>query len=235
MTASDEWAWLYQDGHQRAMGDGIRGVTRTTYFRIVAFAVIPQLWEDSSVLLKRLKGKPYACVSNKYRTEMSNAFSTVTGFGLSGVTPLVDVSLNRFRGQNELSLAVPISGLVQELGLMQETATRLDFACSGDRVVEFLEWMEPYDQGRRRQRPLSAGVGVRVKQGVFQKWMSTKGLRVAYYIEFHRSVDRYKSEPQMNWKVCEGIIAKDSSTKVNDGQFTGNSLQTPYAPSDAFI
>lgn len=57
----------------------------------------------------------------------------------------------------------------------------------------------------------------------------------AYHIEFHRSVDRYKPETHMNWKVCEGIIAKDSTMIVRDCRFDGNSVQTMYAPTDAFI
>lgn len=223
-AASDEWVWLYQDGHQRPTSDKIRGVTKTTYFHLVAFAVIPSLWEDETTLFSMLRGrKAYYHVRNMYRTEMSTGLSSPPAFGVAGVMPLVGVSFNRFRGQNELSLAVPLLPLIREAKLTPEGNISLNYLQDGYRVVEFLEWMEPYDQDRRRQKPLSAGVGLRIARDTIQKWLSARGLSLAYNIEFYRSTDKYKSEPSMSWMSCEGLLAMNSAITIRTCRFDGDS------------
>ena len=220
---SKDRVWLYQDGHQRSKADRIGGVTRTTYFRIVAFAVIPTLWEDSSVLSDILKGrKPYFQTRNLYRAEMAGAFPSMSDFGAAGVTPLVGVSLNRFRGQNDLSLAVPLLSFAEELELSQAAGSLLNYVRGDDRVVEFMEWMEPYDQDRRRQKPLSAGVGLCIANRSIEEWLSAKGLSLAYYVEVYRSTDTYKPEPEMRWVSCKGLVAKDPTVIVGDCRFGGD-------------
>lgn len=145
------------------------------------------------------------------------------------------MSFNRFRGQNDLSLAVPLLPLGQELGLASEGITSLNFKRAGKRVIEFSEWIEPYDQDRRRQKPLSAGVGLRIQNEIVQEWLSARGLSLAYHIEVHRSVDKYRPEPQMSWQRCEGILAKNSATAIHTCRFDVDSAQAGYAPADAFF
>lgn len=125
--------------------------------------------------------------------------------------------------------------LGQELGLASEGITSLNFKRAGKRVIEFSEWIEPYDQDRRRQKPLSAGVGLRIQNEIVQEWLSARGLSLAYHIEVHRSVDKYRPEPQMSWQRCEGILAKNSATAIHTCRFDVDSAQAGYAPADAFF
>lgn len=213
--------YLYQDGHQRLVKE-YRTPTRRTFFRASAFAVEADLFALPEKLLASMSPRPTARVRNAYRSELPDVFPVSTSFPVDGVTPLVGVSLNRFRGRNELSLASLLPDIVADFGLVQDEEDPLAFRKDGSAVIEFTEWMEPYDQGRRRQLPIGAGVLLTVKRKILGEWLVGQNMKLAWFVEVHRSMDQYKPESEMDWATCRCVICDQQvATEVVASRYDG--------------
>lgn len=211
---------LYQDGHQRLVEE-YRTPARRTFFRACAFAVEVALYRTPEKLLTSMRPRPMAQVRNAYRFELPDVFPNSTSFPISGATPLIGVSLNRFRGRDELSLACLLPDIIADLGLMQDDKDALIFRKDGSAIIEFMEWMESYDQGRRRQLPIGAGVFLASSRAILEEWLAAQNKKLVWFVEVHRSTDKYKPESEMNWTACRCVVCDEVAAEIATSKYDG--------------
>ena len=200
----NEWLTIYEDGHQR-IGEKFGGSKRTTYFKLIAFMISSQ---ESKHIKQPQDSRiaPFCFMENCYTFEIPNVFPKSDDFPITEVRPLVGISENNFRGNNDLSIAAILPDLIEELQLSRESQTSLNYCRDGNVCVEFLRWQEEFDQDRRRQKPKSAGVFLKIRKDILQAYLDNSGYKLCYSILLRRSTDKYKSEEDMQWTHYEDMI-----------------------------
>lgn len=199
-----EWITLYQEGSQRTASDYSTKVPRATYFRVVTF-LSDRMVGNASDPAFALWLAPYRDMlavrtQNGYRHELKDDFAIVPPVPVSGVKQVIGFSTREFRGQDEPSPAMLLPEYLRALGVEQEEVFSLNYSQPSGGVVEFLEWQEPYDQGRRRQKPLSAGTLLRVKKRELEEHLNSTGQALWAMIELKRTIDQHKPEEEMHWE-----------------------------------
>jgi hypothetical protein len=193
-----EWIKLYEDGHVRT-GDEDR-TERTTYYTFTSFlarrSVLPEL---EGLILGDLIPLPYFLRHNFLRHEIPTAFPEGRSYPITDLRPIVGVSTNHFRGQDELSIAVPLADVIDELAFSRDNTYSLSFNKNGKPVVAWTEWQRAYDQDRRRQKPKAAGVGMSMRTDVLRQYLQQLDYVLCFDIRARRTADKYKPESKMNW------------------------------------
>lgn len=201
----EEWITLYEDGHQRAGDDHDRSGARTTYFTITAFLAEKAVIKKLDAFFTTYDLEPFYSTKNCYRHEIPDVFPASHLYPVPGLKPVVGVSLNWFRGQHELSIAALLPDIIEELGVSREHPSSLDFHKSGERVIGFDMWQEAYDQNRRRQKPLSAGVLLRIRTNLLESYLKSGSYVLCFSVNLRRTADRYVEEKEMAWSSFNGI------------------------------
>jgi hypothetical protein len=196
-----EWVTLYEDGHQRNLKGHVTGDLRTCYFRLVSFLVDPTRFHNVKTVNNRLQHLPIFLTENVYIFELSHSVPASSTFPVNGIRPILGVSNNRFRGSEALSIATLAPDVVQELQLTARNACSLDYELDGELAVHFYSWQEEFDQGRRVQRSRSAGVGLRIRRDLLDRYLARHGYEFYVHINLRRSADKYKPEPEMHWET----------------------------------
>jgi hypothetical protein len=200
----NEWLTIYEDGHQRT-GEKFGGAKRTTYFKLIAFMISSQ----ESKHIKQLQDSgitPFCLMENCYTFEIPNVFPKSDDFPITEVRPLVGISENNFRGNNDLSIATILPDILEVLQLSRENETSLNYCKDRNICVESLRWQEEFDQDRRRQKPKSAGVFLKIRKDIIQSYLDDWGYKLCYTILLKRSTDKYKSEEDIQWAHYETIL-----------------------------
>jgi len=194
-----EFLKLYEDGHQRTGTE--ERITRTTYFTVYGFlAREPILNELSELLRSNSIPIPYVLLRNLFRHEIPEQFPSSQSFPIPDVRPIIGVSKNLFRGQNELSIATLLPDVLDELSLSREHDHYLNFLENGKEAIFFTNWQTAYDQDRRRRKPRAAGVSLSIRGETLKRYLNRSDYRLCFDIQLKRTVDRYKPESQMNWR-----------------------------------
>src|SRR5258708_4175016 len=189
---------LYEDGHQRR-GDEIQRTKKTSYFRIVAFLAASG---DPHLLnaLEEGRFRPFMVVENRYRFELPAVLQNGSSFPISGIRPIIGISERAFRGQNELSIASLLPDAIEQLGLTRESPHSLNYLKNNEIALEFISWQDAFDGERRRQKPTSAGVSLRIKREVLETYLDAQGYHLHFLLTLRRSTDKYVPEEKMDWK-----------------------------------
>lgn len=206
-----EWVTLYQEGSQRTASDYSSKEPRSTYFRVVTF-LSDRTFGNPSDPAVALFLAPYSDTlairtQNGYRHELKNDFAIVPPFPVPGIKQIIGFSTREFRGQDEPSPAMLLPEYLRAFAAEQEDAFSLNYSHFSARIVELIEWQEPYDQGRRRQKPLSAGTLLRVKKRELEEYLNSTGQELWAMIELKRTTDQYKPEDEMHWEESTIIRA----------------------------
>lgn len=203
----DEWVTLYEDGHERAEDDR-KGWT--TYFKVIAYLLRSEEVTHLKELMQSEVPAPYLIFENCYRFEVPALFPHSTTFPLldDGIRPIIGVSDNRFRAQEELSIASLLPDLVEDFRLSREAKYALNFERDGQRQLEFIAWQEPYDQDRRRQKPRSAGVILKISRALLDRYLTDFGFALCYDVMLRRSADKYEPEKKMKWVAFRGAYPR---------------------------
>jgi len=196
---------LFEDGHQRTGTE--ERTTRTTYFTVYGFlAREPVLNELSELLRSNAIPIPYVLLQNLFRHEIPTQFPSSQLFPIANVRPILGVSKNLFRGQNELSIATLLPDVLDELSLSREHDHSLNFLENGKEAIFWTSWQTAYDQDRRRRKPKAAGVSLSIRSETLKRYINRSDYRLCFDIQLKRSVDRYKPESQMNWRSFRRIL-----------------------------
>lgn len=200
----DEWITLYEDGHQR-IGEKHGGTKKTAYFKLIAFMVSSTKCKQMEQI-KNIGIAPFCLMENNYMFELPNVFPISDAFPIAEIRPLVGISENNFRGNKDLSIAALLPDLIEKLKLTRENVTSLNYCKDGTVCIEFLRWQEEFDQDRRRQKPKSAGVVLKIRKDILQPYLNDSGYKLCYSILLKRSTDKYKSEEKMHWSHYENMM-----------------------------
>lgn len=196
-----EMITLYEDGHQRC-GAETQRTKKTSYFRIVAFLVAT----GNPLLLNAVEEhhlKPFIVVKNRYRFELPAVFQNGRAFPISGIRPIIGISKRTYREHNELSIASLLPDIIKQLGLTRESTYSLNYLKNNELALEFFPWQDAFDTERRRQKPTSAGVSLRIKREVLEAYLDAQRYELHFLLTIRRSIDKYVSEEEMTWRFHE--------------------------------
>jgi hypothetical protein len=200
----DDWITLYESGHQR-VGDSYTSDTKQIcYFTFVSFLVSSD-WENNKLdLMPRLKtASPFIYLENIYRHELPYILPHGKSFPISGVRPIIGVSKRAFRGQDELSIAALLPDFADEIQVVP-TYT-LSYERNGETLARLFQWQEKYDQNRRRQKPVAAGIRLQIQKQMLQDYLEKGQWSIHYIFHSRRSTDKYAPEEEMNWANFDRI------------------------------
>lgn len=196
----DEWVTIFQDGNQHTQS---ARVPRATYFTVTTFrldtSIVDVTDADFASDLISFGDRLGITSQNAFRHELASSLEPQT-FLLPGVTQFLEVTKREFRGQFAPSVAAILPEYLWESGFEKEDAFSLNYSDPTGRVVECFEWQEPYDQGRRRQKPRSAGTLLRIKRRELEEHLSSTGQELWAMIEVRRTTDQHKPEDEMHWE-----------------------------------
>ncbi len=199
----DEWVTIFQDGNQHTRSDFSAKIPRATYFTVTTFlldtSIVDVTDADFASGLISFGDRLANTSQNAFRHELASSLEPQT-FLLPGVTQFLEVTKREFRGQFAPSVAAILPEYLWELGFEKEDAFSLNYSDPTGRVVECSEWQEPYDQGRRRQKPLSAGTLLRIRRREIEEHLSSTGQELWAMIEVRRTTDQHKPEDEMHWE-----------------------------------
>lgn len=200
---SGEWVTLFEDGHQRLGAEMDRRTARTCYFRVIPFIINSSILDsaDSDILesLRLYLPVIMPAAQNLYRYELFEPLSKPVPPSIP-VSPVVFISENKFRGQVDLSIATVLPHITAALNLQAENDYSLNYSDGVKRVIDFSKWQAPYDQDRRRQKPRSAGVILRIRRDVLTSFLVENNQKLCYLLFLKRSTDSYKEEEDMDWQ-----------------------------------
>jgi hypothetical protein len=149
---------------------------------------------------------PYYSTENCYRHEIPDAFPAGSSYPYADIKPIIGISQNWFRGQHELSIATLLPDFLSELNLTREHPYSLNYHKSGEQVIDFFVWQQAYDQGRRRQKPKSAGVSLRIRKSLLESYLQNHNYTLCFILNSRRATDSYVSEEKMNWRAFQRIF-----------------------------
>lgn len=92
-----------------------------------------------------------------------------------------------------------------ELDVSLENAYSLNYLQNNTKIVEFFSWQEQFDQHRRRQKPESAGVLLKIRREVLDQYLIQNNFLVCYIVELNRTVDVNKLENKMTWNSWHSV------------------------------
>lgn len=200
----DEWITLYESGHQRLGDRHTSDPKQTCYFTLVSFLVSSSFENTNFDLVSRLKNvSPFIHLENVYRHELPSLLPNSRSFPLSGIKPIIGVSERAFRGQDELSIAALLPDFAEELQLLP-TET-LNYKRDSKTLGRLYQWQEKYDQDRRRQKPVAAGIRLQIKKQALHDFLQNDLWNVYYAFYVRRSINNYSPEGNMSWVNFSGI------------------------------
>jgi hypothetical protein len=209
IARDDEWITLYEDGSQRTGNDYDRSGASSTYFNVIAFLADKSVVQEVGKLFSTYAPTPYFMTKNRYRHEIPNLFPAGSSYPTDKIKPIIGISRNLFRGQQELSIAALLPDFLEELGLSREDSSSLNFHKNGERLVEFISWQEAYDQDRRRQKPVSAGVLLKVRKSLLESYLHSHNYQLCFIVSSKRTTDKYVPEEKMNWRSIQRIFTHE--------------------------
>jgi hypothetical protein len=209
VARDEEWITLYEDGSQRTGNDYDRSGASATYFNVIAFLADKSVLQEVGKLFSTYAPTPYFITKNHYRHEIPHLFPAGSSYPADEIKPIIGISRNLFRGQQELSIAALLPDFLEELGLSREDSSSLNFHKSGERLIEFISWQEAYDQNRRRQQPVSAGVLLKVRKSLLESYLQSHNYRLCFVVSSKRTTDKYVTEEKMNWRSIQHIFTHE--------------------------
>ena len=210
VNREEETITIYEDGHQRS-GDDTQRTKRSTYFRIVAFLIASDQPQALDQLNKR-QLRPFRIIKNRYRFEIPLGFQNGSAFPIPGIKPIIGLSERAFRGQDDLSIASLLPDMIESLGLTREKPQSLNYLKNNESVLHFFSWQEAFDEGRRRQKPTSASVSLRIKRKVLDDYLDIHHYHLYFLLMLRRTTDKYTPEEDMDWRYFEVIYPLEQST-----------------------
>ncbi|MDA0243018.1 MAG: hypothetical protein OT477_06355 [Chloroflexi bacterium] len=199
----DECVVLYESGHQRAGERYSSDTKRTCHFTVISFLVSSDWSIDQIDLNTVLPFSPFISRENIYRHELPYVLPLGNSFPISRVRPVVGISKREFRGQDDLSIAALLPDFANELQVVP-TIT-LNYERDGETPIKLIQWQEKYDQGRRRQKPFSAGVRLQIEREMLQKYLEDGQWSIHYIFHCRRSIGKYTPEKDMEWEEFDRV------------------------------
>lgn len=176
----------------------------TCYFEVIAFL------KNKEGKLKKLSKNPYLELENQYAHEIPSHNYNSSFYNEKGISALIHLSYNNFRGEPDLVNANLLSDLFAKIGIEQRSL--LEIICKDDHFpLKASRWSSASTSGtdRRRYKPESNGFNLKIKKNVLVDYLNSNNLKLCYHIKLERSSSEYIPEENMNWFDLVRIVEID--------------------------
>lgn len=156
--------------------------------------------EDSILENGNIKLTPVIREENLYANELPKDYIDSTSFPLKEIKPLLEISLNNFRGESDLSSAMLLTDVLSDFGI--KNISLLDLLMEKDNYpVKAFRWQNAYASGlgRRRYKPTSEGFILKIKKVTLLNYLKENNMELCYDISLKRSVTKNRPDDHMIW------------------------------------
>ena len=178
-------------------------VSGTCYFEIKAFL------KSKDHDLTGLDIMPFFQLENQYAYELPLVGYFASSFPSTQVKPLIQISYNNFRGEQDLVNSNLFTDAFWDLGLNEKNLLDI-FSAREDYPIKVIRWMNSYTAGPswRRYKPSSEGFTLKIMIKTFLDFLKKNDLVLCYHIQLKRSTDESRAENSMKWsKLNRTLIA----------------------------
>lgn len=196
-----EYITLVEFGNQRT--HRYKELSGTCYFEIRAFL------KSKNFDLNEIDPLPFIQQENQYAYELPLVGYYSSSFPLKEVKPLVQISYNDFRGEQDLANANLFTDTFLDLGIDEKTILEL-FTAEEDYPLKVISWINSYTSGPswRRYKPSSEGFTIKIEKHTLLDFLQKNDLMLCYNIRLRRSADENRPENSMRWcKLDKNFIA----------------------------
>lgn len=203
----NEYITLFECGNQRNK-EKYEKNSPTSYFMVYSF--LSKANTDISILEKEKKELAlFFEYENIYNNEFPGTTINPNTFPISTIKPLLETSINKFRGEKGLSKAIPFLTIMDELGI--EHKCLIEILLQRDEYpIEAFFWKGEYTFGRRRFKPVSEGFTLKIRKDILTKYLKENNMSLCYDFALRRSIDGYNiPENDMKWEYLHKRVIAD--------------------------
>ena len=134
-----------------------------------------------------------------YAYELPTKLTSIN-FPINVIRPIIEISLNNFRGEQDLACAFLLSDCLSDLGIPNLNLLEV-LKDNNQSCLEAFYWQNAYTSGgdRRRYKPTSEGFTLKIKRKALMAFLDKTEMTLCYDISLSRSTTNYKSEDNMAW------------------------------------
>ena len=187
-----DYITLVEYGNQRV--NRYKELNGTCYFEVRAFL------KKQDFDLTKMDNLPFIQLENQYAYELPLAEYNSSTFPINQIVPLIQISCNNFRGEQDLVNTNLFSDTFLKFGI--EEKNLLDIIINQDSLpLKAFKWINAYTSGtdRRRYKPSSEGLTFKIEKEILINYLKKNNLVLCYNVKLKRSADEYIPESHMNW------------------------------------
>lgn len=192
----EEYITLVECGCQRK--NTSKEFSGTCYFEVKAYLKTKDFETDDYEFL------PFSIKENEYAYELPLDGHYSADFPTKHLKPLVQMSYNSFRGEDDAAIANLLGDIFMAIGFEKKNLLEI-FTAKPDYPVKATRWINSYTSGAgwRRYKPSSDGFTVEIKKDILSNLLQKSGLELSYNIILRRSTDTYRTENIMRWRELD--------------------------------
>lgn len=194
----NEYITLFECGNQRNK-EKYNKDSPTSYFMVYSF--LSKVNTDISILEKEKKKLAlFFEHENIYNNELPATTINPNTFPISTIKPLLETSINKFRGERGLTKAIPFLTIMDELGIKHKCLMEI-LLQRDEYPIEAFFWKGEYTFGRRRFKPISEGFTLKIRKDILAQYLKERKMSLCYDFALRRSIDGYHiPENYMKWE-----------------------------------
>lgn len=197
----EEYITLVEYGSQRI--HRYKELSGTCYFEIKAFL------KTKDIDLTKLDPMPFIQLENQYDYELPLVGYSTSSFPLKEVKPLIQISYNALRGEQNLANANLFTDFFWDLNINEKNLLKI-FTDQGDCPLKAISWINSYTSGPswRRYKPSSEGFTFKIKKDILLHYLEKNDLVLCYSVKLKRATDDDRPEKYMRWcKLDKNFVA----------------------------
>jgi len=194
----DNYITILEYGSQRSK-EGYSDKQFTCYFIVFSF-LKKKGFEDSVLAQESRKLTPVIKEENFYAYELPTHIFNSKSFPIKEIKPILEISLNNFRGKNDLAFANLLSDVFFDFGIEKNNLLEI-LKGKHNYPIEAFRWQNAYTSGtgRRRYKPTSEGFTIKIKKDLLSNYLLKHNMILCYDISLKRSATKYRPEDYMKW------------------------------------
>jgi|GEM_PF-1855786 len=192
----EEYITLVEYGSQRI--HRYKELSGTCYFEIKAFL------KTKDFDLTKLDPMPFIQLENQYAYELPLVGYFTSSFPLKEVKPLVQISYNAFRGEQNLASANLFTDTFGDLNIHKKNLLEI-FTDQKDYPLKAISWINSYASGPswRRYKPSSEGFTFKIRKDILLHYLEKNDLVLCYSVKLKRTTDDDRIEKYMKWRKLD--------------------------------
>ena len=195
----DDFITLAEYGSQRV--DRHSELQGTCYFEVRAFL------KEKDYVLTKSEDQHFTEIENEYACSLPIYEKSPSPFDQKEVRSLVQISINNFRGENDLVNANLNPEAFSYFGIEEKKLLEIFTEIEGF-PLKALRWSNSNKSttDRRRFKPKSEGFTFKIRKDLLTSYLKKNNLILCYSIELRRSADKFIPEDYMHWRFLERNI-----------------------------